>query len=104
MKLSRFFQPLFLAFVLLFAQQAGVAHALHHALDDVAQHQKGKQAPDSGSCERCADYAQLGSALSAGGYDFIPLNVSSEAILPRNLVFHSIHVLAAVARGPPSLL
>lgn len=104
MKSFRFFLPLFFSFVLLFAQQAGVAHTVHHAFEDLTQHQDGKQAPNSSSCEKCADYAQLGSALSVGGYDFIPLIVSDEAVLAPTFSFHSLHVLAAAARGPPSFL
>lgn len=103
MNLSRLFQPLFLAFVLLFAQQAGAAHALGHAFEDITQHQD-KQAPHSAACEKCAAYAQLGSALSAGPIDFTPPQLSGEAVLPVAPTFHSTHILAAVARGPPSIL
>jgi hypothetical protein len=102
MKLSRtLFFPLLLALVLLFAQQAGATHALHHALEDLTQQQDGKQAPNSSACEKCADYAQLGSALSVGAYDFTPLQVSNEAVQQRTISFRSVHTLPAVARGPP---
>jgi hypothetical protein len=102
MKLSRaIFFPLLLAFVLLFAQQAGAMHALHHALEDLTQQQdEDKQAPHSDGCQKCADYAQLGSALSVGTYDFTPLLVSKHP----TIAFRSIHVLAAAARGPPAKL
>ena len=95
------FFPLLLAFVLLFAQQAGAAHALHHAFEDLTQQQEDKQAPHSDTCEKCADYAQLGSALNVGVYDFTPLVVSDETVQHRNMAFRSIHILAAVARAPP---
>jgi len=102
MKLSRaIFFPLLLAFVLLFAQQAGAAHALHHAFEDLTQQQEGKQAPHSNTCEKCADYAQLGSALNVGAYDFIPLLVFDEAVQHHTISLRSAHILAAVARGPP---
>ena len=106
MKLSRaIFFPLLLAFVLLFAQQAGAMHALHHAPEDLTQQQdEDKQAPHSDGCQKCADYAQLGSALSVGTYDFTPLLLSNETIQHPTIAFRSIHVLAAAARGPPAKL
>jgi len=105
MKLSRaIFFPLLFAFVLLFAQQAGAVHSLHHALEDLTQQQEDKQAPHSDTCEKCADYAQLGSALGVGAYDFTPLLVSDETIQHRTFAFRSIHALAATARGPPAQL
>jgi hypothetical protein len=105
MKLSRtLFFPLLLAFILLFAQQAGAAHALHHALENLTQQQEDKQAPHSNTCEQCAAYAQLGSALSVGAYIFTPLLVSGETVQHRNIPFRSVRTLPAVARGPPSFL
>lgn len=103
MKLSRtIFFPLLLAFVLLFAQQVGAAHALHHALENLSQHDK--HAPHSDTCAQCEAYAQLGSALNVGTYDFTPLQVSDARILQRVVTSRSISLLAAVARGPPHLI
>ncbi len=90
-----------LIFALLFAQQAGAAHALHHALEDLTQQQEDKQAPHSDTCEKCADYAQLGSALNADIIGFTPLAVSGETVQHHTSVFRSIHILAATARAPP---
>lgn len=102
MKVSRaIFFPLLLAFALLFAQQAGATHALRHAFEDLTQQQGDKQAPHSDTCEQCAAYAQLGSALNVGAYDFVPLPVSDEAVQHRPVSFRSVHTLPAVARGPP---
>ncbi len=102
MKLSRtIFFPLLLAFALLFAQQAGAAHALRHAFEDLTQQQEDKQAPHSNTCEKCADYAQLGSALNVGAYDFTPLLISDETVQHRTISFRSVRTLPAVARGPP---
>lgn len=102
MKLSRtIFFPLLLALALLFAQQVGAAHALHHALEDLTQQQEDKQAPHSNTCEQCAAYAQLGSALNVGTYDFVPLPVSDEAVQHRSISIRSTHTLPAAARGPP---
>jgi hypothetical protein len=105
MKLSRtVFFPLLLAFVLLFAQQAGAVHSLHHVLEDLTQQQDDKYSPHSDACEKCADYAQLSNALSVGTYDFTPLVVTDEAIQQRTIAFRSIPILAATARGPPAKL
>jgi hypothetical protein len=104
MKLSRaIFFPLLLAFALLFAQQAGATHALHHAFEDLTQHQEDKQAPHSNTCEQCAACAQLGSALNVGVYNFIPLLVPGESFQQSTVSLRSIKILAAAARGPPQL-
>ena len=72
--------PLLLALALLFAQQVGVAHALHHALENLAQQQEDKQSPPSNTCEKCDAYAQLGSALNVGTYDLALLRVSNVTV------------------------
>jgi hypothetical protein len=102
MKLPRtIFLPLLLAITLLFAQQAGGAHALHHALEDLSQQQNDKKTPHSGTCEKCAAYAQLGSALNVGAYDFRPPVVTGEAIQRSFIPLRFILVIAADARAPP---
>lgn len=101
MRIHRYFF-LLLTFVLLFAQQAGAAHAVHHALEDLTQQQdKDKQAPYSDACEKCADYAHLGNALNVGAYHFTLLAVSDETVQLRTIHVRSAHTLPAVARGPP---
>jgi hypothetical protein len=104
MKPSRLFQPVFFAFVLLFAEQAGAAHALRHTLEDLTHQQQDKQAPHSDACEKCANYAHLGSALSSDALDFTPPRVTDETIQHRGISYRSFPVLAADARGPPALL
>ena len=93
---------LFMAFVLLFAQQAGAAHALHHALEDAAQHDK--NVPHSDACEQCADYAQLGNALGTNGFELPPALAANEAIQPFAPALHFPPILVATARAPPFLL
>jgi len=102
MKSSRFFQPLFLAFALLFAQQGGAAHALSHALEQTRQ--QDKQSPHSAACEQCEAYAQLSSALNVGTYDLALTDTSVEEVQHFAIAFRSIHVFAAAARGPPAHL
>jgi hypothetical protein len=103
MSLSRLFQPVFFAFVLLFAQQAGAAHALKHAVEDLTQQQSDKQTSQSKTCEQCESYAQLSNALNVGVYDFALLLVSGESFQHVHISLRSIPVLAAAARGPPQL-
>lgn len=101
MRMPRHFLLLFV-FALLFAQQAGAAHALQHALEDLTQQQReGKQAPHSDACKKCADYAQMGNALDIGATGFKPLLTSDEVTLLRPFPFFSARTLPAVARGPP---
>ena len=102
MRLSRFFLPVLFAFALLSAQQVGAEHALSHAFEE--QSQKDKQAPHSNTCEKCATYAQLGSALSVGHYDFSLPQVCDEVVLHYTSTFHHFNNLVADARGPPALL
>lgn len=102
MQLSRIFFPLLLAFALLFAQQAGAAHALRHALEN--QSQQDKQTPHSLNCEQCATYAQLGSALGSATHSFALFATADDLVQHRVSTFRTIHTLAAVARGPPALL
>lgn len=101
MQLSRLFLPLFLAFALLFAQHGGAAHALSHAFEQAQQ--QDKQAPHS-ACEQCATYAQLGSALNVGTYNFVLASAPGEVMLHHTFAFRSIHVFAAAARAPPASL
>ncbi len=98
MKLSRALTSLFLAFTLLFAQQAGAAHAFGHALE---QHQD-KQAPDSPACDKCEQYAQMGSALSASAFDLHLVMATGMAVPQQANSFLSNLILAAAARGPPA--
>lgn len=101
MRLARLFLPVSLAFALLFAQQVGAVHTLSHEFEELSQ--KDKQAPHSNSCEKCASYAQMGSALSVGTYDLALPQVTDEAAVHSADNFHSAHLLVAVARGPPAL-
>lgn len=97
MKISRLLLPLFFAFSLLAAQQAGAAHTLHHALEQAQD----KQAPHSIVCEKCENYAQLGSALDADSYNPALLANSDETAPHRTITVPFPHFLPAVARGPP---
>ncbi len=57
----RLAKSLFLAFVLLFAQQAGWVHAASHLASDRAPLEK--PLPHSPACEQCVAHAPLGAGL-----------------------------------------
>src|SRR5512135_718090 len=99
---SRLFLPLLFILSLLSAQQIGAVHALNHALEQ--SHQQDQDSPHSTTCEKCATYAQLGSALSVGSYDVALLTIASEALAPYAAIIKTLPALAAVARGPPAFL
>jgi hypothetical protein len=99
MKHLRLFLPLLCACSLLFAQQAGAAHTVNHLLEQARN--QDKQSQPSPACEKCAAYAQLGSALNVAAIDFVPPAATDEIIHFVATGFHSHHTLAAVARGPP---
>ncbi len=99
MRFSRLFLPLFCVAALLFAQQAGAAHALSHALEQ----QQEKHAPNSPACEKCENYAQLGNALGTGTIHFALAEVASGPVFHLPSAFHSSRTFAAAARAPPVL-
>ena len=105
-RMSQFFNQggralkcLFLALIVLFAQQAAQLHALAHAQDELAQPRKGK--PASHPIEQCIAFHSIDSALTATAalhdFDFL----QSECA-PR---FHTQARATAVyhlpARAPP---
>jgi hypothetical protein len=101
MRLHRLLLPTFLVISLLFMQQIGAAHVLRHELADLKLSIQNKQLPGTHTCEKCHNYAQLASALSADTFIFTPPVFIGEAIQRFTSDFKSIHTLAAVARGPP---
>jgi hypothetical protein len=66
MNWRRVFLP-FLAALLLSAQQGAFAHALSHLADFRPAGQE-KHAPHSPACEKCVEYAGVGSALAASSF------------------------------------
>ena len=100
MKLSRLLLPLLLAFSVLFVQQVEAAHVLRHTLAE--QQQQNKHGPQQPACEKCATYAQLGSALSNFAFDFTPPQLPEATVQYIAPCFRSAHTLTAVARGPPA--
>lgn len=99
MRSFRLFLPLLFALSLLSAQQVGAAHAVRHALEQ--SQQKDKHSAHSTVCEKCENYAQLGSALNVGCYLPPLLPADTEAAVSFAATFQTIHTPAAIARGPP---
>lgn len=100
MKPNRVLTSLFLACTLLFAQQAGAAHALGHAFEH--SRLQDKQAPDSPACDKCEQYAQMGSALHACPFALFHPLATGVTVPPHEAAPHSTNVLSADARGPPA--
>ena len=103
MQFSRAFFPLFLTLLLLFAQQGGAMHALHHALAEHGQ-QHDKHTPHSSACGYCAVYTQLGGVLGSSPPSFAVTAIPSGTVWFNTITFRSNQPLIAVARGPPGFL
>ncbi|CAH1906147.1 conserved exported hypothetical protein [Candidatus Nitrotoga sp. HW29] len=103
MQFSRAFFPLLLTLLLLFAQQGGAMHALHHALVENGQ-QHDKHAPHSSACGYCAAYTQLGGVLGSTPPAFTVTAIPSGTVWFSIITFRSNQPLIAVARGPPNFL
>lgn len=101
MRPSRLFLPLFFALALLFAQQGSTAHAFSHVFAEQGQDQD-KRAAHAQTCEKCASYAQLGSALHTPVHHFAVAVFSAEQAAPPLSTFRSHRSFAAFARGPPA--
>ena len=95
--------PLLLTLLLLFSQQGGAIHALHHALAEQNQ-QHDKHTPHSSACGYCAAYTQLGGVLGSSSHSFAVIAIPSGTIQFNTIPFRSNQPLIAVARGPPGLL
>lgn len=98
----RFFQPLFFAIVLLFAQQGGALHALRHAFAEQTQ-QHNKQTPHSPYCAECTTYAQLGGALNSGYLSFELHSSLIQTLAQHHVGFFTQSTIPAIARGPPPI-
>lgn len=97
----RFLTPLLFASALLFAQQGGAAHALHHVLAAQAEQQQSKQTPHTNDCEQCTTYAQLASALNCGPLSFDFCASQTQTYTQDHQAFFIQRSLPAIARGPP---
>jgi hypothetical protein len=85
MRLNRYFYPLLFIFALLFAQQCGVVHALHHVIEEQQDH----SLPHDKLCDLCAEYAQIGSAIGSSLVFFAPLEQVFSFVSASFAEFHS---------------
>ena len=90
---------LFLALIVLFAQQAAQLHALAHAQDQLAQPQKGK--PVSHPLEQCVAFHAIDSALiaTAALHDFDFLQSERATWAPTQAQARALYRLPS--RAPP---
>ena len=99
---ARTLKCLFLAVIVLFAQQAAQLHALAHAQDQLAQPQKGK--PASHPIEQCVAFHAIDSALIATAalqdFDFL----QTERTLWYVSVAQSSSRYRLPARAPPEVV
>jgi hypothetical protein len=90
---------LFLAVIVLFAQQAAQLHALAHAQDELAQPHKGK--PVSHPIEQCVAFHAIDSALvaTAALQNFYFLQSEHTNWVPTQAQAHAVYRLPS--RAPP---
>jgi len=98
MKLSRWLQPLFFIFALLFVQQGAVVHGIAHTLAEQSQDQS---LPHDKHCDLCAAYAQVGGAISSDTVHFDFTSASTLALSEQTTVAHAASFNAFAARAPP---
>lgn len=94
-----------LALLLLFAQQGALLHALSHVPGPLpAQSQPDKQLPHSQACDKCVVYGQLGAGVAATPLVILVQHgaVALVAVLP---AIHFASILRAYfSRAPPRLV
>ena len=98
MRLAKYFYPVLLALALLFAQQGGVMHALHHVIEEQTQDHS---LPHDKLCDLCAVYAQIGSAIGSNHVIFNPSEQIDTFYSPIFSGFHFESFAAFAARAPP---
>jgi len=93
---------LFLALMVLFAQQAAQLHALAHAQDELARPQQGK--PASHPIEQCVAFHAIDSALvaTAALQDFDFLQSELAGWVPTEVQARTVYRLPS--RAPPQLV
>jgi hypothetical protein len=101
---SRLLFSLWLAFVLLFAQQGAALHALSHFADGVpAQSQQDKHLPHSPACDKCVVYAGIGGAAPSSPPVFAAQDSAIMLAAAFFLLFFSAPHRTYLSRAPPRL-
>lgn len=101
---SRLLFSLWLAFVLLFAQQGAALHALSHFADGVpAQSQQEKHLPHSPACDKCVVYAGIGGAALFSPPVFATQEPTAILAAVFFLLFFSAPLYSYLSRAPPCL-
>ena len=101
--LRRLFLVLTLVTAFALGQQGAAVHAISHIADEQEQSQQQKHLPHSQSCEKCAAYAQLGSAVGVE-HQLLLSKAEQQIIAPEHGAHHaSLHTSPYAARAPPFL-
>lgn len=96
---------LLLPFVLLFAQQAALAHGIQHLGDRAAgMHKTDAGLPGDQSCEQCFVFAHLGGATVAHVFTPAVSTTAIDALFPAATPVLARRTLSPPSRGPPRFL
>jgi hypothetical protein len=110
-RLARQMMQLCCVFLLLFAQQSALTHAMWHAFGASANYAQkagaaSQPAPQPGDAALCAFDAAYGQALGAalgGAPSDVPAPLAQAAALHSKYSFTTPQFLAPLSRGPPAL-
>jgi hypothetical protein len=102
-QIRRPFVALFLAFLLLFAQQLSYAHAISH-LTNVVGDSKNNGLPTEQACVHCIAFAQMDSAVKSEPFSFPITPVLTKTSQARSTQFFVLRMISAFqSRAPPAI-
>jgi hypothetical protein len=101
MLIARIIPAVFFSLLLLFSQQSGMLHVLHHVYTEKTQ-QQDKQTPHTIACEQCTNYAQFGNTVASSDHSFHLLTPATQDNPQPNNFYLSRYTPVATARGPPA--
>jgi hypothetical protein len=100
----RLAQFLFLALVMLFAQQGAALHALSHATEQIpGQSQQDKKLPHSPVCDKCVAFAELAGAVHSNPLHFNGTQSGSTPFETHAVPSFVYHQSLYRSRAPPVL-
>jgi hypothetical protein len=103
--LPRTMLHIWLAFLLLFAQQGAVLHALSHLPGPFpAQSQPDKQLPHSQVCDKCVVYGQLGAGVAATPLVIFGQHAAVALVAALFAIHFASPLRAYFSRAPPRLV
>jgi hypothetical protein len=94
-----------LGFLLVFAQQGAVGHALSHLSEPApSQSSQDKQLPHSPACDKCVVYAQMAGSVAATPLIIFGQNTAVVLTAPWTASHFSLFFSAYFSRAPPRLV